>query len=87
MSRLIENEKGDSLQLMSEEHIKKNGGNPHEELWVNSKRAQDILGIKQTQLYLIRTNPKNKIVFSQPNRKNIMYLKKSLYEYLERHIR
>lgn len=87
MKRLIEYEREKPLQLIMEEHIRKNGGDPYEELWVNSTRAQEILGVKQTQLYLIRTNPKNKIVFSQPNRKNIMYLKKSLYEYLERHIR
>lgn len=87
MRRLIEKEEVETIRHIVEEYLKEKGIDPHEEVWVDSKKAQEILGVRQTQLYLIRTEPQNKIVFSQPNRKNIMYLKQSLYDYLNRNIR
>tara|TARA_A100000171_G_scaffold52177_1_gene69394 strand:- start:909 stop:1172 length:264 start_codon:yes stop_codon:yes gene_type:complete len=87
MSRFIDQHELETIQQIVEEHLRKLGMNLNEEIWVDSKRAMEILGVRQTQLYLIRTDPKNKIVFSQANKKNLMYKVESLYSYLNRHIK
>ncbi len=85
-SRVFTKAEVEDLQIMIETYLQANGYDPEEEIWVDGKRAQEILGVKTTQLYLLRNDPSNGITFSQPSRKVIMYLKSSLYEYLERSI-
>ena len=69
-----------------ESYLTSKGINPTEEVWVDGKRAQEILGVKTTQLYLLRNDPSNGIIFSQPSRKVIMYKVESLYSYLEANV-
>lgn len=67
-------------------YLTSKGINPTKEVWVDGKRAQQILGVKTTQLYLLRNDPSNGIIFSQPSRKVIMYKVESLYSYLEANV-
>lgn len=76
----------EKIRFIVEETLRNLGANPQDNLWVTGTEAERILGVGKTQLYLLRTNPNSGIVFSQANRKNIMYLKKSLYDYLEKNI-
>ena len=85
-SRVFTKTEVEDLQIMIETYLRANGYDPEEEIWVDGKRAQEILGVKTTQLYLLRNDPSNGIVFSQPSRKVIMYRKDSLHEYLNRNI-
>jgi hypothetical protein len=55
-----------------------------ESLWVEEDKAMQILGIK-SKTTLQRLRNEDKIRFSQPSKKIIMYYKTSLYEYLEAH--
>lgn len=75
-----------TIQSIVDAYLIKKEQDPNEEIWVNGNRAQEILGVKTTQLYLLRNDPSNGIVFSQPSRKVIMYRKDSLLEYLNRNI-
>ena len=67
-------------------YLTSKGINSTVEVWVSGKRAQEILGVKTTQLYLLRNDPSNGIIFSQPSRKVIMYKVESLYSYLEANV-
>jgi uncharacterized protein YbcI len=86
--QLIDNETVILIKGIVEEQLRAMGVDPEVKLWVNSKEAREILGdISVTQLYLLRTQPEHKLVFSQRNRKNVLYLRSSLISYIERHIR
>lgn len=75
-----------TIESIIEAYLEEKGIDPNEEVWVDSQRAQEILGIKTTQLYLLRNDSSNGIIFSQPSRKVIMYKKESLYSYLNDHV-
>lgn len=60
------------------------GSESEEEQWVDEDKAMQILGIK-SKTTLQRLRNEDKIRFSQPSKKIIMYHKPSLYEYLEAH--
>ncbi len=52
------------------------------DIWVDGQTAMEILKIKKTKLYYLRST--GEIRYSQANKKNILYFKPSLIEYLEK---
>jgi len=57
----------------------------HNKLWCNTKRAQQILGVKRTKMQEIRDGaPNNGIKLSLQSRTYLYYVP-SLYGYLENH--
>ncbi|MGG8496828.1 hypothetical protein ACQY1Q_10450 [Tenacibaculum sp. TC6] len=57
-----------------------------DEIWVNSQRAMEILNCKRTQLFLLASDPSTGIVVSRMNRKNTLYLKSSLLQFIDKNI-
>lgn len=51
--------------------------------WVGREEAMRLLGVKKSKLQAMRDA--GEIRFSQPQRKNIVYDRASIEEYLERH--
>ena len=83
----IDDEIRNELKQIVLEAFKEAGVTPQDDIWVNSERAMRILNCKKTQLYLLCQDEDNGIVVSQKNRKNKVYLKSSLYAYLEKNIK
>lgn len=53
--------------------------------WVTPEEAQKILNVGKTCLQSLRNE--SKIVYSQPSRKQILYDRQSLEQYLKNHIK
>ena len=57
-----------------------------DELWCNTKRAQEILGVQKTKMQELRDHaPENGIQMSRHGR-TIRYFIPSLHQYLEKHV-
>ncbi|MCB0374785.1 MAG: hypothetical protein KDD04_02590 [Sinomicrobium sp.] len=66
--------------------VKDGQGRQENALWCNTKRAQEILGVKKTKMQQIRDRaPHNGIRLSRQGR-TFRYYVPSLYGYLENHI-
>ena len=76
----------DTFKDMVKEVFQEMGIQLQDEEWVNGERAQQILNCKRTQLFLLASDPSTGIVVSRMNRKNTLYLKKSLIQFIERNI-
>lgn len=65
-------------------HLEKSQGRELKKVWLDSDEAKKMLGIKSdTSLFHLRSQ--GLIEFSQPSRKIILYKRKSLLAYLEKH--
>lgn len=52
--------------------------------WIDKHETKSMLGISSdTTLWSLRKDPASGIIFSQKNKKNIMYLRSSVLEYLK----
>ncbi|WP_272830970.1 helix-turn-helix domain-containing protein [Gilvibacter sediminis] len=57
-----------------------------EDKWINTEKAMQLLNIRsKTTLQKLRDN--QEIVFTQPQRKIILYDQESIIEYLERNVK
>ena len=74
------------IKSMVEEILREFGAKPNEQIWLTSDQAKSLLNVKTTQLYLLRQDASNGIIYTQPSRKVILYRKDSLLEYLNRNI-
>ncbi len=81
-----ERQEAERISQIVKEILKQMGVAPQDDIWVNGERAQEILDCKRTQLYLLKSDPSTGIVYSKRNKKNIMYLKQSLLDYLANNI-
>ena len=71
------------IEVISE--VKDGQGGQEDALWCNTKRAQEILGVKKTKMQQIRDRaPDNGIRLSKQGR-TFRYYVPSLYGYLENH--
>ncbi len=71
------------IEVISE--VKDTGGGEQNQLWCDTKRAQEILGVKKTKMQEIRDlAPDNGIRLSKQGR-TYRYFIPSLYGYLENH--
>lgn len=61
-------------------------GSPNNELWCDTRRAQEILGVRKTKMQQLRDgSPQNGIIMSKEGR-TIRYEIASLYAYLNKNI-
>lgn len=54
---------------------------PEKERWIFEDEAMEILGIKKTTLYELRSQ--GKIRYSQPRKKILLYCRESIIEFIE----